>query len=169
VPFGFGDGSLTPEQLAAIARIPPSGGIVTAFLSDQIDFAAVADYPFGGNWTTLPGYKFFIFFQSRWIYTNLNATTFLTGPTWSLGNNATFDNMIPLVANPTAAALNAFAPTGVGGPYSSAGATNGIAKNPDLTVVPTIRVSTAVTGTAVTQCKARMLINGFLTNIIPTI
>jgi hypothetical protein len=144
---------------------------IAAFLSDEFDFAAVADVPFGGNWPSLPGYKFIPIAGTQFIIPNIAATTFAVGPTVSVGNDADFNNILAAGAFPSAAALNLLLAAGSGGPYklNSANATGSFEKLPDLATPPTIRISVAATGTAITQARARLLIPGILTKIFPTI
>ena len=162
---GFRLGYLTVE--AAARALAPR-----VFLSDEIDLTTVADHPWGGNWPDLPGFKL-IWTGCRAVITNVAATSFAVQPVISVGCNGAMNDILASVAPVSLANLTAFLAIGSGGPYYAsafptiAGGANG--KTPDLTTPPHIRVSTAASGVAVTQCKMRLVLSGLLSSVFPTI
>lgn len=144
-------------------------GDVVCFISDEIDFTLPPGtiVPFGGNWPSLPGLEFAPNLV-RIFMTNIAATTFLASGNTSLGNNAAANNICPAANQPVAATLNSELAAGAGGTYNhSALAASGVVKLPDLATPPTVAINTPVTGTAITQCRGRIVAWGLLTSRLP--
>jgi len=142
-------------------------------LSDEFDFSTTHDVAFGGNWAGLSGWKMGGQITYRFLLTNIAATTFSTGPTFSLGSNSpNFNNMLTSAVQPSAATLNLYLANGAGGTYPGGGLSTTLAtvKLPDLATPPTIHITAGATGTAITQAKAKISIEFALTpvSVIPS-
>lgn len=152
------------------ATVNGGAAVMIGFVSDEIDFMTPGPVPFGGTWGALPGYQFAP--QSIRLYmTNIAATTFATSGAVEIGNNVATDNIAPSNAVPSAANMNAeLAADGPGGAYNNAPiAASGVLKLPDLTTPPTVNVITSPTGTAITQCRGRIIAFGVLTTLLPVV
>ena len=157
-------------DVAKLATVPAgSGTLMTGFLSDEIDLTQpAADYPFGGDWPSMPGYT--IFPQTpRVIITDIAATSFSGGLVFTMGIGGSFNNMLATTSFPVAANLNAILAAWNGRPSVSS---TGIASQngqgaPELSATPTIRIVTIPTGTGITVLKMRLQYVGQLTKLFP--
>jgi len=137
-----------------------------SFISDEFDMTVPGVYGFS-SMPSLPGYTLSQV-SARIVFDNLAATTFATGPTLSVGNNVTHDNILTSAVQPTAATINIYVALGPGGTYPGGNlATQSTGKFPDLTTVPSVSVTVGATGTAITQAKARIILTGLLSKVLP--
>jgi hypothetical protein len=161
----------SPQNALATA---PGGSLQAYFVSNEVDLMVTGNYGWT-NWPSMPGYQAWIV-SSRFVATNLAATTFASAATFRMGNNVNHDNMYPAnSALITHTVLNTYLPNAPGGPFyglALTGALTGaaaIAKNPDLTTPPTFEITVAPTGTAITQAKGRVFVQAYLTALTPTL
>lgn len=157
--------------LTAWTAVTARGNLGTyAFMSDEVDMVTPGTYNFP-DWPAMPGH-YVVQSSVRVICTNLAATTFATGPTVTIGNDATTYANLFSAANlsPSAAVMNTLLARGAGGPYLAGSSTTfDFGKLLDLTTTPKLKVTVAATGTAITQAKARYVFFCTVTNALVTV
>lgn len=164
-------GSLSIADFNKLATVPTGASIAVVAVSDVLDFTTTGVKAFGGNLPSLPGYKFLI--QTvRILPARIEATSFSTAPTYSIGNEGgSFVNMCPSTgASISTTTLNNYLAVGSGGPFQGGNnsANASTAKIPDMTTQPSVNVTVAAAGTAVVHAKFRIIMFGLVSDALTT-